>query len=119
MRGAVQGQSCPISSQARDTGGAAILVSPEFIFRVERDPDNVSPAHPYRLTDLELASRLSFFIWSSIPDDELLAIAARGTLSTPDVLEQQARRMLSDARSANLVTNFSAQWLHLRNLESI
>jgi hypothetical protein len=98
---------------------AAVLVSPEFIFRVERDPDNVSPGQPYRLTELELASRLSFFIWSSIPDDELLAIAARGTLSTPNVLEQQVRRMLSDPRSANLVTNFSAQWLHLRNLESI
>ena len=74
---------------------------------------------PYRISDLELASRLSFFLWSSIPDDELLDVAARGDLDKPAVLERQVRRMLADPRSRNLVTNFAAQWLHLRNLDPI
>ena len=98
---------------------AAVLVSPEFLFRIERDPDGVAAGAAYRLDDLALASRLSFFLWSSIPDDELLGVAERGELSEPAVLDQQVRRMLADPRSSNLVTNFAAQWLHLRNLDSI
>jgi hypothetical protein len=98
---------------------SAILVSPQFLFRVERDPAGVAPNTAYRISDLELASRLSFFLWSSIPDDELLDIAIAGKLKEPAVLEQQARRMLADSRSRALVTNFAGQWLHLRNLASI
>lgn len=98
---------------------AGVLVSPEFLFRVERDPAGV-PAHTaYRISDLELASRLSFFLWSSIPDDALLGAAAAGTLHQPAVLEKQVRRMLADARSSALVTNFASQWLRLRNLDSV
>ena len=97
----------------------AVLVNPEFLFRIERDPPDVPANHPYRISDLELASRLSFFVWSSIPDDELLDVAARGELSRPEVLEQQGRRMLADERSKSLVTNFADQWLYLRNLESV
>jgi hypothetical protein len=97
---------------------SAILVSPEFLFRVEQDPAGVPPHTAYRLTDQELASRLSFFLWSSLPDDTLLGIARRGELHKPKVLEQQARRMLADPRSRNLVDNFAAQWLYLRNLDS-
>ncbi len=113
---------------ARDQGGfdagiemglAAVLVSPEFLFRVERDRAGVEAGAAYRLSDLELASRLSFFLWSSVPDDELLAAAERGALTAPDELRRQVRRMLADARASNLVTNFAGQWLHLRNLESI
>ena len=100
-------------------GLAAVLVSPEFLFRVERTPKGLSDAETYQLSDLELASRLSFFLWSSIPDDELLDVAVRGELRDPVVLEQQVRRMLGDRRSRNLVTNFGAQWLHLRNLDGI
>ena len=95
-----------------------MLVDPEFLFRIERDPTDVAPGTPYRLSDLELASRLSFFLWSSIPDDELLEIAVRGQLSDPTVLERQTRRLLSDARSSALIDNFVSQWLRLRNLES-
>ena len=98
---------------------AAVLVSPEFLFRIEEDPAGVEAGEAYRLSDLELASRLSFFLWSSIPDDELLDLAGRRMLRDPAVLERQARRMLADPRSRNLVTNFAAQWLHLRNLDSI
>ncbi len=98
---------------------AAVLVSPEFFFRIERDPDGIAPDSAYRLSDLELASRLSFFLWSSIPDDELLDAAVRGELSNPDVRERHVRRMLADDRSGNLVSNFASQWLYLRNLESI
>ena len=98
---------------------SAILVSREFLFRVERNPKDIAPHTAYRVSDLELASRLSFFLWSSIPDEELLAIAERGELRKPDVLEKQTRRMLADPRSRSLVSNFAAQWLQLRNLESI
>ncbi len=94
----------------------AILVDPDFLYRVERDPGNVAPATPYRLSGVELASRLSFFLWSSIPDDELLDLAARGKLGDSTVLEQQVRRMLRDARSKALVDNFVGQWLWLRNI---
>ena len=96
----------------------AVLVNPEFLFRIEQDAAGVAPNTVYRITDLELASRLSFFLWSSIPDDELLDLAIRRELEKPRVLEQQVRRLLADSRSRSLVTNFATQWLHLRNLES-
>ena len=92
-----------------------LLVSPEFLFRVERDPEGGS-SRPYDISDLELASRLSFFLWASIPDDQLIDVAANGTLRDPAVLESQVRRMLADPRADTLVTNFAAQWLYLRNL---
>ena len=95
-----------------------MLVDPEFLFRVERDPEDAAPGAPYRLGDLELASRLSFFLWSSIPDDELLDAAAEGRLGDPAELERQTRRLLADGRSRALVDNFASQWLRLRNLES-
>lgn len=98
---------------------SAVLVSPQFLFRVEQDPAGIPPNTVYRVNDLELASRLSFFLWSSIPDDELLDVAIAGTLSEPAVLERHVRRMLTDARSRTLVTNFASQWLRLRNLASI
>ena len=113
--------------EAKEAGGfeagigsalSAILVSPEFLFRIERDPADVAPKTTYPISDVELASRLSFFLWSSIPDEELLGIAQRGELHRPKVLESQVRRMLADPRSSSLVENFAAQWLHLRNLES-
>jgi hypothetical protein len=98
---------------------AGVLVSPEFLFRVEADPAGVAPGTAYRVSDLALASRLSFFLWSSIPDDALLDVASAGRLHEPAVLERQVRRMLADDRSRALVTNFAAQWLHLRNLDAI
>jgi hypothetical protein len=94
----------------------AILTSPNFLFRIEQDPPNSPPATAYRLSDLDLASRLSFFVWSSIPDDELLDAAIQGKLRQPQVLERQVRRMLADSRSGSLVDNFAEQWLYLRNL---
>ena len=97
---------------------AAVLVNPEFLFRIEEDPAGSAPNTAYRINDLELASRLSFFLWSSIPDDELLGLAFERKLGHSDVLERQVRRLLADSRSRGLVTNFAAQWLHLRNLES-
>jgi Protein of unknown function (DUF1592)/Protein of unknown function (DUF1588)/Protein of unknown function (DUF1587)/Protein of unknown function (DUF1585)/Protein of unknown function (DUF1595)/Planctomycete cytochrome C len=96
-----------------------ILASPRFAFRVEHDPDSVTPGTPYRISDVELASRLSFFLWSSIPDDTLLDVASRGRLKDPAVLEQQVRRMLADPRSSELVENFAGQWLQLRNVRSV
>jgi cytochrome c551/c552 len=98
---------------------SGVLVSPEFLFRVEEDPPRTPPHSVYRISDLQLASRLSFFLWSSIPDDELLDAAAAGKLHEPAVLERHVRRMLADARSRALVTNFASQWLHLRSLASI
>jgi hypothetical protein len=95
----------------------AVLVSPEFLFRIERDPAGIAARTPYRISDLELATRLSFFLWSSLPDEPLLSAAAAGTLRQPGVLERQVRRMLADRRSAALVNNFAAQWLHLRNVD--
>ena len=97
---------------------AAVLMNPEFLFRVELEPDQLAAGAVYRISDIELASRLSFFLWSSIPDDELLDVAARGELSRPDQLERQARRMLADPRSNNLASNFAGQWLQLRNLSA-
>ncbi len=96
----------------------AMLASTQFVFRLERDPANIAAGAPYRLSDLELASRLSFFLWSSIPDDELLDVASRGQLKDPAVLERQVRRMLADPKASTLVTNFASQWLQLRNLRT-
>jgi len=96
----------------------AILADPEFVFRGEVIPAGVRPGQPYRISDLELASRLSFFLWSSPPDDRLLTLASQGKLKDASVLDQQTRRMLADARSRALVTNFGGQWLQLRNLAS-
>ena len=98
---------------------SAVLVSPQFLFRVEQDPPGVPAGTAYRISDLELASRLSFFLWSSIPDEPLLTVAEAGTLHQPAILERQVRRMLADPRSRALVDNFAAQWLRLRNLDSI
>jgi len=97
---------------------ARILVDPRFLFRFEREPARVLPGAVYRVSDLELASRLSFFLWSSVPDEELLAVAAKGTLSAPATLDRQVRRMLADPRADALVTNFAAQWLYLRELQN-
>jgi hypothetical protein len=98
---------------------SAVLFNPGFLFRVEADPGGGPAGIAYRISDLELASRLSFFLWSSLPDDELLDAAIRGSLRRPDELERQARRMLADPRSYNLASNFAGQWLRLRNLESV
>lgn len=98
---------------------ASILVNPYFLFRFETAPPNLEKPTPYQVTDIELAARLSFFLWSSIPDDELLSLAERGRLREPDVLQAQVRRMLGDERATSLATNFASQWLHLRNLDSI
>jgi len=95
-----------------------ILASPKFLFRGEPDPSGVAAGTVYPVSDLEMASRLSFFLWSSIPDDQLLNVAARGKLTEPAELERQVRRMLADPRSEALVDNFAAQWLFLRNLQS-
>ena len=96
-----------------------LLVSPEFLVRIEADPSGVASGTPYRVTDIELASRLSFFLWSSIPDPELLAVAERGALSEPAELERQVRRLIADPRSKALTTNFAGQWLQLRNLATV
>ena len=96
-----------------------MLAAPSFIYRAEQEPARVAPGAAYRITDYELASRLSFFLWSSIPDDELLNTAAKGQLSRPVMLAQQVRRMLADPRSDALVRNFAGQWLELRNLSGI
>jgi hypothetical protein len=94
-----------------------LLVSPQFLYRIERDPKGATPGSTYAVSDLELASRLSFFLWSSMPDDELLNIAVAGKLKQPGVLEKQVRRMMADARSESMVTNFAAQWLFLHDVE--
>ena len=98
---------------------SAVLINPEFLFRVEVDPDKTAAGAAYRISDLELASRLSFFLWSSLPDDALLDSAIRGELRRPDVLDRHVRRMLADPRSYNLASNFAGQWLRLRNLTSV
>jgi len=96
-----------------------LLASPTFIFRVEEDPAALAAGTPYRVNDVELASRLSFFLWSSMPDDTLLDLAAAGRLRQPAVLEAQVRRMLADPKASALVENFAGQWLHIRNLQNI
>ena len=95
-----------------------VLVSPQFLFRIEADPANAAPGSTHRVSDLELASRLSFFLWSSIPDDELLDAAMAGKLKNAAGLDQQVKRMLADSRSESMVTNFAAQWLYLRDIET-
>ncbi|HVY64768.1 MAG TPA: DUF1592 domain-containing protein [Gammaproteobacteria bacterium] len=95
-----------------------VLVDTKFIYRLEAEPANVAEGESYALTDLELASRLSFFIWSSIPDDELLALAGQGKLHEPAVLAAQTKRLLADPRSAAFTKNFAGQWLSLRNLDA-
>jgi hypothetical protein len=97
---------------------ARVLVDPRFIFRFEHQPVNAAPGTVYRVDDYELASRLSFFLWSSVPDDELLAAAKAGTLASPAMLERQTRRMLADARADAFVDNFAGQWLMLRQLDA-
>ena len=96
-----------------------LISGPEFVFRLEVDPANVAPDTPYRISDLELASRLSFFLWSTIPDNQLLTVATQGRLRDPAVLAQQVQRMLADPRSQALVEDFAAQWLQLRNLRGL
>ena len=96
-----------------------VLIDPEFLVRVENDPVDVPPATAYRISDLDLASRLSFFLWSSIPDDELLDLAIRGELSDPSVLQQQVQRMVADDRAGALLSNFFGQWLWVRNMENV
>jgi hypothetical protein len=98
---------------------ARVLVDPQFIYRFERAPTGLRAGAVYRISDLELASRLSFFLWSSIPDEELLGLAAKGRLADPTVLEQQTRRMLSDARARALIDNLAGQWLQLRQLDDV
>ena len=96
-----------------------LLVDPDFLLRIERDPDSIEPERLYQLSDMEIASRLSFFLWGSLPDDLLLDVAERGHLTDPVQLEAQVRRMLDDPRSRSLVDDFAVQWLHLRNLEDV
>jgi Protein of unknown function (DUF1592)/Protein of unknown function (DUF1588)/Protein of unknown function (DUF1587)/Protein of unknown function (DUF1585)/Protein of unknown function (DUF1595)/Planctomycete cytochrome C len=98
---------------------ARVLVDPQFIFRFEHEPADLRDGAVYRVSDLELASRLSFFLWSSVPDDELLRAAGAGRLSDPAVIEQQTRRMLTDRRAQSMVNNVAGQWLLLRQLESV
>jgi len=98
------------------TAVARLLVDLNFLFRMERDPEGVPAGKPYRVSDVELASRLSFFLWSSIPDDELLTVAAQGKLQDPAILEQQVRRMLKDERASALPESFFGQWLTIKNL---
>jgi hypothetical protein len=118
----------PFFEQGRAKGGfetgiqlalRRILASPSFAFRVEADPVGVAAGEAYPVSDVEFATRLSFFLWSSIPDDELLAVAESGKLEDPDVLEAQVRRMLRDPKAQALPENFAGQWLHLRNLDNI
>ena len=113
-----QGRASGSFDDGIDMGLRAVLVSPEFLFRIEQDPNGVAPKAAYKISDVELASRLSFFLWSSIPDDELLNLAIKNKLRAPGMLEKQVRRMLADERSRTLVTNFADQWLYLRNLSA-
>jgi hypothetical protein len=98
---------------------ARVLVAPRFVFRMEDEPVSVREGTSYRVSDTALASRLSFFIWSTMPDDELLDLAAKGRLKEPAVLDQQVRRMLKDPKSRALIDNFGGQWLYLRDLSSV
>jgi hypothetical protein len=101
------------------SGLLAILASPKFLYRSETAPPDLLPGAIYRVSDIELASRLSFFLWSRLPDEELLGLAEQGRLSDPQVLQGQVRRMLADPKAESLVTNFAFQWLDLRGLSSI
>ena len=102
-----------------ETALARLLASPKFIYRIEAEPPGLAAGQPYRLSDLDLASRLSFFLWSTIPDDELLTVASQGRLKDPAVLERQVRRMLKDPRAEALADNFAGQWLNLRGMQSV
>jgi hypothetical protein len=102
-----------------ETGIRRIISGPEFLFRLESAPEGVAEGQAYQISDMELASRLSFFLWSSLPDDELINLAAENRLSNPDVLEAQVTRMLADPKAENLTNNFATQWFTLRNLEAI
>lgn len=102
-----------------ESGLGSILVNPRFLFRIEKPPADVESGEIYSISDIDLASRLSFFLWSSIPDEDLLSLAEKGELSDPEILRQQIQRMLADPRSRSLVENFANQWLYLRNLNSI
>ncbi len=102
-----------------ETGIRRIISGPEFLFRVESAPAGVAEGQPYQISDLELASRLAFFLWSSLPDEELINVASENRLSEPDVLEDQVMRMLADPKAENLTTNFASQWFLLRNLQAI
>src|SRR5439155_25908902 len=97
----------------------AILSSPYFIFRLEREPDAAKSGGTYRVADTDLASRLSFFLWGALPDQELAAVASQGKLSAPGVLEKQARRLLADPRADALGTRFAAQWLRLQDVDKV
>ncbi len=98
---------------------ARVLASPKFIYRIETEPANAKLNTPYRISDLDLASRLSFFLWSTGPDDQLITLASQGRLKDPVVLERQVRRMLKDPRAEALAVNFAGQWLNLRGLQSV
>lgn len=119
MRFYLQARATGNFERGIEAGLSAILVSPEFLFRIEPDPAGVPTGTAYRVSDVVLASRLSFFLWSSLPDDPLLEAAERGELHRAKELERQVRRMLADPRARNLVVNFAEQWLHLRNLDSV
>jgi hypothetical protein len=101
------------------TAVQALVSSPEFVFRFERTPAGVAPGRNYRISDLELASRLSYFLWSSAPDEQLITLASQGRLKDPLVLEKQVRRMLADPRAESLATIFAGEWLHLQNLKDV
>jgi cytochrome c553 len=107
------------AEQGIQTALTAMLVSPDFLFRIERDADPRNATAVHRVSDVELASRLSYFLWSSTPDDQLLDLAERGRLKDPTVLDQQVTRMLADQRSSALSENFAGQWLEIRNLDSV
>mgnify|MGYP000896382755 FL=1 len=111
-----QGRSAAGFERGVQQGLERMLVSPEFLFRIERDPEGVAGGIPYGVSDLEFASRLSFFLWSSIPDDALLSAAVAGELREPAMLEAQVQRMLADSRASAFVENFAAQWLYLRDI---
>ena len=98
---------------------SAILTSPHFLFKIEAEAETANPSMAYAINDFELASRLSFFLWSSLPDEKLLGLAEQGVLTRPEVLNDQVQRMFEDTRASNLATNFASQWLQLRNLEAI
>src|SRR5690606_27912302 len=97
---------------------ARLLMDPRFLYQMEQVPENLAPGTVYAVSDVELASRLSFFLWSSIPDEELMSLASADRLHEPDVLEAQVRRMLQDEKAEALVSNFAGQWLQLRELEA-
>jgi hypothetical protein len=101
------------------TAVQAILADPQFVFRFERVPGNVKPGQVFPISDLDLASRLSYFLWSSAPDDQLITLASQGKLKDPNTLERQVKRMLADPHSASLATNFARQWLRLQSIQDV